>query len=430
MTTRREALKLGISALAGSFLLSESNLFSRSKVSEETFSVRALTKGPKFHWFGYYDKLQFDPSNRYVLGMEVNFEHRSPEPGDEIRIGMIDLQDNDRWIDLGSSLSWGWQQGCMLQWIPRSTDEIIWNDRQNGQFVSHILNIKTGKKRTLPKAIYALSPDGSWAIGTEFSRIQNLRPGYGYAGVPDPYENVKAPKEIGLYKMNLKSGREKMLFTLADLASIPKDGVSVADNFHWFNHLLVNTDGSRFTFLHRWRPKIIDRQKMAGSGFVTRMFTADADGKDLFCIDPSGYTSHFIWCDPNHINAFTQPQGQPKGFYILEDKSGKYVRVGAEKMPVNGHQTYLPKGNGQEWLLCDNYAHPANRNQTPYIYHIPTDRRFDLNSFYSPLEYIGEWRCDLHPRFSPDGNMVCIDSPHGGNGRQLYLIDIRKVYKL
>ena len=40
--------------------------------------VRAITRGPRFHWFGYYDKLQFDPTNRYVLGMEVDFEHRSP----------------------------------------------------------------------------------------------------------------------------------------------------------------------------------------------------------------------------------------------------------------------------------------------------------------------------------------------------------------
>ena len=24
--------------------------------------VRAITRGPKFHWFAYYDKLQFDSS--------------------------------------------------------------------------------------------------------------------------------------------------------------------------------------------------------------------------------------------------------------------------------------------------------------------------------------------------------------------------------
>ena len=185
MFSRRAVLKTGIATLFGLHFLKPDSLCSQFLPATNPFKVRALTKGPKFHWFGYYDKLQFDPSGRFALAMEVGFEHRSPEANDEIRIGMIDLKDSDRWTDLGSSVSWGWQQGCMLQWIPRSSEEIIWNDRLDDHYGSHILNIKTGKKRSLSKAIYALSPDGSWAIGTEFSRIQKLRPGYGYAGVAD-----------------------------------------------------------------------------------------------------------------------------------------------------------------------------------------------------------------------------------------------------
>lgn len=90
---------------------------------------RKLTKGPKYHWFGYYDKLQFDPTGRFVLCMEVDFEGRSPTPADSVEVGMMDLADDNRWITLGRSTAWCWQQGCMLQWIPGSTDEIIYNDR-------------------------------------------------------------------------------------------------------------------------------------------------------------------------------------------------------------------------------------------------------------------------------------------------------------
>jgi hypothetical protein len=54
-------------------------------------------------------------------------------------------------------------------------------------------------------------------------------------------------------------------------------------------------------------------------------------------------------------------------------------------------------------------------------------RRHPLGYFHSPSGYTGEWRCDSHPRISADGTKVAIDSPHGGNGRQLYLIDIRGV---
>ena len=112
--------------------------------------ARTLTHGPRFHWFGYYDKLEFDPTSRYVLGMEVGFEHRSPRAEDTIRVGMVDLASEDRWIELEESRAWCWQQGCMLQWLPGSASEVIWNDRQEGRYVSHVLDVKSGKKRTLP----------------------------------------------------------------------------------------------------------------------------------------------------------------------------------------------------------------------------------------------------------------------------------------
>lgn len=397
----------------------------QSFIQDRDISVQPITQGPKYHWFGYYDKLQFNPTGRYALGMEVDFEHRSPAENDTIKIGMVDLKKGNKWIELGESSAWGWQQGCMLQWIPGSPSEIIWNDREGDNFVSRVLNVKTMVQRTLSKAVYTLSPDGNWAIGTEFFRIQNLRPGYGYAGINDPYDNIKAPKEIGIYKINLKTGEHNLLFSLADIAAITHKGQSVLDNYHWFNHLLINTDGTRFTFLHRWREKIEDRQKMAGSGFITRMFTADTNGKDLFLIDPSGFTSHFIWRDSTHICAFTKPEGQETGFYLLEDKSGKYERLGAKKMPVNGHQTYLPHHNN-EWLLNDTYP-DKKREQTLYLYHITGDRRIDLGRFFSPDRYKGEWRCDLHPRSSPDGKKIIIDSTHELKGRQMYLINLKNI---
>ena len=80
--------------------------------------MRPVTAGPKFHWFGYYDKWQFDPSDRYALGMEVDFEGRSPLLEDEIALGLIDLEDGDRWSEIGRTQAWCWQQGCMLQWRP------------------------------------------------------------------------------------------------------------------------------------------------------------------------------------------------------------------------------------------------------------------------------------------------------------------------
>jgi hypothetical protein len=376
--------------------------------------VRQITQGPKFHWFGYYDKLEFDPTGRYVLGMEVDFEHRSPRADDVIRIGMVDLRDGDRWIELGQSSAWCWQQGCMLQWLPGSEREILWNDRGSDGYVCHILDVKTRHRRTLPHPVYSVSPDGRWAVAPDFRRVNDCRPGYGYAGLADPYRDELAPKDSGILRIDLVTGRQELIVSLADIVKIPFAGGDLSRAKHWFNHLLINTDGTRFEFLHRWR---------VGNtpGFTTRMFTAAPDGSDLRVIDPSGATSHFIWRDPQHILAWTRHESFGNGFYLFEDRvGGKVEIVGHGVMTENGHCSYLP---GNQWILNDTYP-DKNRHQNVYVYHVGQNRRVPLGGFLSPPEYKGEWRCDTHPRFSPDGRSIVIDSPHTGQGRQLHLIDV------
>ena len=84
------------------------------------------------------------------------FEHRSPVADVVIEIGMIDLQDDDRWISLGRSTAWNWQQGCMLQWLPGSESTVLWNDREGDHFVCRLLDVKTQKGRTIPYPVYSV----------------------------------------------------------------------------------------------------------------------------------------------------------------------------------------------------------------------------------------------------------------------------------
>lgn len=382
--------------------------------AHSTAPVRAITRGPKFHWFGYYDKLQFDPSGRYALGMEVDFEHRSPKANDSIKVGMVDLDDGDRWTELGESRAWNWQQGSMLQWLPGSASEVIWNDRIDGRFVSHILDVKTGKKRTLESSVYSVAPDGRWAITTDFRRLNDTRPGYGYAGLPDPNENVLAPKTSGIWRVDLQTGAQKLIVSVEKVLNVPNPHGDWTGAKHWFNHLLISPDGSRFIFLHRWRGK------KEGRSFATRMFTANREGGKLHVIDPYGKTSHFIWRDPQHVLAWAWHPSHGEKFYLYEDLTDKVEVVGPEVMTVNGHCTYLP---GNRWILNDTYP-DKERNQNVYLYEVATGRRVPLGSFHSPPEYTREWRCDTHPRSSAGGKKIIIDSAHGGNGRQMYLIDI------
>jgi len=379
--------------------------------------VRVITRAPGHHWFGYYDKLQFDPTNRFVLGMRVDFEHRSPTADDVIQIGMVDLEEKDRWIPLGESRAWCWQQGCMLQWIPGTESKVIWNDREKDRFVSHILDVKTGDKRTIPSPIYALSPNGREAVSCDFARVADCRPGYGYAGIRDRFFDDMAPAGSGVTHVNLETGAEKLIITHEQLA---KTGV-VPENHpaskHHAYHLLCSPDGTRLILLHRWtQPK---------GGHLTRLITAAMDGSDLRIVIPNGYASHFIWRDATHI--LSQAKGwlgnDQWGDFLFEDKdSGVIEEIGKGVLDSGGHLSYL---QNKEWILNDTYPKGDHRLQTPHLYHIKTNRRIDLGEFPLPPVYQGEWRVDTHPRLSRDERSVCIDAVPGGQGRQLHLIDIQ-----
>jgi len=380
-------------------------------MTQSGIPVRAITKGPKHHWFGYYDKFEFDATNRYVLGMEVAFENRTPRPEDEVRIGMVDLQDGDAWIDLGSTTAWCWQQGCMLQWRPGHDDEIVWNDRDGDHYVSHVLNVKTGAKRTLPMPIYSISPDGKTSVVMDYPRL--TRPGYCYIGVDDPYADDPAPDDRGIWRMDMDSGETALIVSFADVFAVPSPHHDKEPTKHYFNQLLWNPDGSRFCFLDR------------DGWFFTRLFAAAPDGSDLRPVEDYGGGSHFIWRDPEHILCWSYRHPSDKvGFYLYHDGEGPDALVGEGKMTENGHCTYLPD---TDWVLNDTYCGAEDRGQDLFLYHVPTDRKVMIGRFPSPEGYDDEWRCDLHPRASRDGKRVCFDSAHGGEGRQLWLADISGV---
>lgn len=411
---RRSFLQSSV-ATAASFCVGQPLLAQATK-SASYPPTRVITRGPRHHWFGYYDKLQFDPTSRFVLGMEVPFEHRSPRADDAVKIGLVDLEDNDRWTELDQTTAWNWQQGCMLQWIPGEKKKILWNDREGDHYVCRILDVESGAGRTIPHPIYSVSPDGKSAVTPDFRRIADVRPGYGYTGLPDPFHDQLAPEETGIFHVDLETGASKLIISLAQIAATgdipnPQEGIK-----HYFNHLLFSPDGSRFIALHRW-------QYPNGSR-LTRLITANPDGSDIRIVIPNGYASHFIWRDPQHILSQSKNYlgNSNWGDFLFEDKEGgQVVEIGHGVLDGGGHLSYLP---GNEWILNDTYPKGAERMQIPHLYHVETGHRIDIGRFHLPQVYTGEWRVDTHPRFSPDSRYVCIDAPYKNEGRQMHLIDI------
>ena len=378
--------------------------------------IRQITFGPKHHWFGYYDKLQIDRENRRVLGMSVDFEHRSPGPDEEIEIGFVDLHDDDKWTTLGTTTAWNWQQGCMLQWVPGTNSQVIWNERGENGYISRVLDIKTNTSKIFPWPVYALSPDGTWGVSTDFRRLNDTRPGYGYNGIKDPNQEIQAPEDSGVWRVDFRTGEINLLFSVADAARITANTIDQNKNKQWFNHLVVSPEGHRISFLHRYREPTTERAS-------TRMLTINSDGSDPFVVIPSAYTSHYIWRDEEHLLAWTNTVEDGYGFYIFKDKGSLVSGVGPGILTEDGHCTYLAD---KRWILNDTYP-DSDRYQHVHLYDTASRTKIPLADLHSPSPYTGEWRCDTHPRSSPDGAKVVVDSPHRGEGRQLYPIDISEL---
>ena len=85
---------------------------------DQPLPVRAITRGPRHHFFGYYDKFEVDAAGRRMLVMETDFIGAPLRGGEVARIGVVDLADDDNLRIVAETQAWCWQQSCMLQWLP------------------------------------------------------------------------------------------------------------------------------------------------------------------------------------------------------------------------------------------------------------------------------------------------------------------------
>jgi hypothetical protein len=379
--------------------------------------ARAVTKGPRHHFFGYYDKTPWDKTGRYLLANEIDFADRQPKPGEELTVGMVDLKDGDRFIELAKTPAWSWQQGTMLQWVGSAPErEAVFNSFTDKRPTATVIDVHSGKTRTLPRPVYALSTDGAQAVTLDFARLHRLRPGYGYATYLEEFADEPAPDKLGVWWMDARTGKSDLVVTLKQLAGFKPDDRFTGAH-HWVNHLQFNPGGTRFVFLHRWK-------KPDDKAWQTRLLTAKPDGTDLRIAFDDGMVSHFDWRDDATILAWARTKADGNHFYTVDVLSGETKVVGADVLPQDGHCSYSPD---RKWVLNDTYP-DKDRMQRLMLFRPATGRRYDLNQLHSPPRYTGPVRCDLHPRWNRDGTQVCVDGCHDAQ-RQVYVLDVSEVVR-
>jgi len=365
-------------------------------------------------FYGFHDKSPFSSDNKYLLANKINSPFRKPNSTDTLEIGIFHGEKHKEYKPIAKTRAFNWQQGCMLQWIGNSSN-LIFNDIESNCNISRIFDSNGQHVKDLDYPISAVDPTGNYALSYSFARLQKYAPGYGYSSIIDEEADKYKPCNQGISIIDITQGTSTLLYSVEQIAAFKHDD-SMSKAHHYITHCLFSPSGKRFYFLHRW---IKDMNVTK-----TRMFTCDLDGGNLHLFQTTGMVSHIGWKDETHLLAFCSVKEGDR-YVLFEDQSGSYEIIGEKSFNSDGHPSFSPAN--KDWILTDTYPNGL-RYCYLYLYHIPSCRKYALAELRIPLKYKEELRCDFHPRWDRNGEIVCFDSAHTGT-RSLCTIELKEFFK-
>lgn len=378
----------------------------------------AITSGPNEHFFAsYYGINSFSADQKYVTVLQTPIKYRLPTENDPATLGLVDVETKE-FIPLTETRAWNFQQGTMAHWLgTHPNSRIIYNDLVDGKFVSIIMDVHTKEIiKTIPYPVAAVSPNGKEAISINFARLRHTRDSYGYGGDgQDAKLDVQYPEDDGLFLVNLETGKAELIVSIKDVKEqvpeIPEEGIE------YFNHTLFSRDGSKIFWLARATP---ERN--------TSSFTVNRDGTNLQRSFPDGWGgSHFDWLSEDELMITAKYKATADAHILFTVGQQNYKRLGNGILDYDGHGTFSPN---KKWMITDTYPSPGLLEQKLYLMNMETEAvlplgRFDHSAKFRLQENRRAARCDLHPRWSPNGDMIGFNSVTTGS-RQVYVVKLNE----
>jgi len=346
-------------------------------------------------FFGYYDK---SPENNgrvlfhEMLEREVNIIVRDIATGKETVVG--------------KSKAYNWQMGARALWI--DSDTVSWNDFDGDEYVCKWFSLSKQRiVRTIPMAVMDYV-GGNYALGTNWQRLITVNPDYSYSCLPKmEYGKFYDYANDGIWMYDLKKKEKVLLLSIADVLKCRGKRLYTQGE-HCINHIMVNPSGTAFMFIHRY--------KYEGKKYDRLMCY---DFKTLRCLLDDPVQSHFCWVDDNNLMGYCEHDAQI-GWYSVNIISGEISKLNTLTCahPKNGHPTI----NG-DWIVIDSYP-DLSRMQSLIAYNHQSEKIVWLGDFYHDMKHHNYNRCDLHPKFTKDGDKVYIDTIYNGR-RELCAIEIK-----
>lgn len=344
-------------------------------------------------FFGYYDKSPVNISETHTVFQMI--DHDGLE---------IILKDNitAKNTKSGTSSAFSLQQGSRLMWL--NENEFIFNDSLNENYISRIYNALADSTRTVNMPVYDCFKD-EFALSVNFTRLKATDSDYGY-GKALAYKQLPCTDIDGIFFVDLKQNTSKLLVSFENVFGLYEKFPENAK--HCFNHIMISPDGKNFIFIHRW---------FVSGKRSEALILSDISGNTRILSD-HGFVSHCCWNGNDEIIGYLEDPSHGRTFYRMDIHSGN-TELLSQKLIGYGDGHPSVQGNR---MLFDSYP-DRSRMQHLYVYDMEKDKIDELGSFLSPMKFFGQNRCDLHPRWSPDGRSVYFDSVHEGI-RQLYRMDL------
>lgn len=365
------------------------------KVNEQVLESPIIfhMKG-KHVFFGYYDLQQLNKKEDKLLATVIS-DHADTRR-DRAELGWYGIEDKV-YHAITTTGAWCWQQGARLRWHPLNEDAVLFNDVKDGKYVMRCVDLNGVELQVINRACYDITPDFRYGLSLNYSRLQRLRPGYGYNCIPDATVDERAPANDGVFLVDIKANTSRLIITYEQLAKL-SPGCETAHNY--LNHISISPDGDRFIFFHLWTPGV-------GERWNAKLYTARLDGSDLQCLEQEYITSHYCWKNGHELLTTTVGFGGAKSYYIRYDISNHTREiVESEHLHHDGHPTFM---SDADHFITDTYPLENCVQHLFFEAVSKSDYMPGCDVFHDPRLY-EEKRCDLHPRLTKDNRIITIDS--------------------
>ncbi len=440
----------------------------------EQIKIKRLTNGPKHHLFGFHDLLITNGAGDKCLSLEVDIMNRPPLPGELFGVGYVK---DGQYVKVGETTALNYPQGARQQWVS-DTEFFTVNNRVGDVWGTDLYDASTNQLvERFEATTHMLSKDGRYAYGLDYARLFRLG-GYGYSGIADKGAAVALPADSGISKMDMQTKKVEVLVSVSQVAEYGSGSI-LGVSHHYLTHLCLNPSCTRVAFLHRYF--MADGGLMTrlmtigtdGTGLrcLAQGFLSHYDWKDdktiyifgranssLDALRNNPLLSNPLMVGPmkiaKKVAKFILHRGNGGGkanvgkyFMMITDTEQPIITPFAQEVITeDGHPMTNPINN--DWCINDTYPN-KDGIRTLMLYNFVTNQRIDLGTFKRLMDrpdmtlaekyFTGVdskilssisqeelaftrsgLHCDLHPRWSRNGQQAVFDSIHEGT-RQIYV---------